>query len=293
MSDQSLFAVSLDAAAAVLNILVQSVYGADAVITWLGENDGGPGRADWFRQSQCEADELAAAVHDFLHGHNLLHSIKVRAVPLEDWAESWKKHFPAIHVTRRLAVAPPWLAMDEGAGLHVVRLEPGLSFGTGQHGTTKACLFLLDCLQQRLPEADVMDIGCGSGILAIASVKLGFSRVVAFDNDPEAVRIARENAVINGVADQIEFGVADLKQQDQHFSPCGIVVANILASVLLASVAAVRARLANAPGSVLVLSGILTVQYEEVRHAYMATGFDEIMRLTIADWTTGGFELRG
>lgn len=289
MAKQYIFAVSVEAEPEILAGLEQAFAGETAVITWIGENDKGPGRLDWFRYTRAEADTLAEIARARLASITPGIDAKVRKIPAEDWSESWKKHFPVIHVSKRLIVAPPWIELEESPERRVVRLEPGLSFGTGQHGTTKACLFFLDRLQQCFPEATVLDLGCGSGILAVAAVKLGFPRVLALDHDPEAVRIARENAVVNGVAEQIEVQLADVEQGD-FFPPCQVVVANILAGVLIASAATVRATLSNQSGSTLVLSGILATQYEEVCRVYSEQGLREVQRLTIEGWTTGGFE---
>jgi ribosomal protein L11 methyltransferase len=285
----SLFAVSVEAEADTLRMLEQSFPDEPAAITWIGENAEGPGRLDWFRSFRLEAETMAGSVRSRLAAADLTVPVTVREIPAEDWSESWKRHFPVIRVSERLVVAPPWSELEETPGLCVVRIEPGLSFGTGQHGTTKACLFFLDRLQHRLPEAVVLDLGCGSGILAIAAAKLGFPRVLALDHDPEAVRVARENTAANGVADRIEVAVAEV-ERDRPFPPCRIVVANILATVLIASASAVRASLSDQPGSTLVLSGILACQYEDVRRAYIALGLRETQRLTLEGWTTGGFE---
>ena len=208
----SLFAVSVEAEADTLRMLEQSFPDEPAAITWIGENAEGPGRLDWFRSFRLEAETMAGSVRSRLAAADLTVPVTVREIPAEDWSESWKRHFPVIRVSERLVVAPPWSELEETPGLCVVRIEPGLSFGTGQHGTTKACLFFLDRLQHRLPEAVVLDLGCGSGILAIAAAKLGFPRVLALDHDPEAVRVARENTAANGVADRIEVAVAEVER---------------------------------------------------------------------------------
>lgn len=125
-------------------------------------------------------------------------TIALRRLAREDWAESWKRFFKVEWVSKRIVVKPPWKRVAPRPGRVVVEIEPGMSFGTGQHATTRSCLRLLDELAGKNP-GSLLDVGCGSGILAIAGAKLGFDPVLAVDNDPMAVRIARENARRNGV----------------------------------------------------------------------------------------------
>jgi ribosomal protein L11 methyltransferase len=146
-----------------------------------------------------------------------------------------------------------------------VVLDPGMAFGTGSHPTTSLCLAALSDLLAARPGASVLDVGTGSGLLAIAARKLGAGRVAANDNDPVAVEVARENAARNGAA--VELTGAPPAAIPGTFD---LVVANILANVLVALAPALAAKLA--PGGVLLLSGILAPQEEEVRSAHLAAG---------------------
>ena len=129
--------------------------------------------------------------------------ISIRKIPHRDWAESWRRHFKPLEVGSALLVKPSWSRRRPRAGQAVVVLDPGLSFGTGQHPTTAFCLRqVAACRDPRRPQS-FLDIGTGSGILAIAAAKLGYSPVEAFDNDPVAVRRARDNARRNGVAGKV------------------------------------------------------------------------------------------
>jgi ribosomal protein L11 methyltransferase len=144
-------------------------------------------------------------------------------------------------------------------------LDPGMAFGTGTHPTTSLCLAALSDLLSARPGARVLDVGTGSGLLAIAARKLGAGVVAGNDNDPVAVQVARENAALNGVElDLNERGVG------QQHGPFELVLANILANTLVALAPALAAQLA--PGGVVLLSGILTPQEEEVRAAYLEAG---------------------
>ena len=126
--------------------------------------------------------------------------VSVTELKKENWAESWKIHFKPMEISDRLAITPPWVDFPAKSGQQVIILNPGLSFGTGQHATTKFCLTKLDEIAQSLPEnSSMLDAGCGSGILAIAAVKLGWKDVYAFDIDPDAVRISQENSAENAI----------------------------------------------------------------------------------------------
>ncbi len=206
----------------------------------------------WF-PDRAAADEAAA-----LHGGELAE------VADEDWGEGWKRDFRPLDVGR-VRVRPSWIAEPPPPGAVEVVLDPGMAFGTGSHPTTSLCLAALSDLLALRPGASVLDVGTGSGILAVAARKLGAGRVAANDDDPKAVEVARENAEANGVALEI---VADPPRRIA--GTFDVVVANILANVLVALAPELAAKLA--PGGVVLLSGILGPQEEEVRRAYVARG---------------------
>lgn len=211
-------------------------------------------------------------------------------LPKEDWAESWKKFFSVLHVSPRVTVRPPWEEyVPARSDEVVVVIEPGMSFGTGLHGTTQACLRFLEELAEEPGDPlarSVADFGCGSGILSIAARKLGFASVHGVDYDAAAVRISIENARDNGVPDvtyaPCDVTVDPLPRRD-------IVVANILAPILVAAAPRIAGAVTETPGSALILSGILTTQYADVRSAYEAQGFREVRSITIGEWTSGRF----
>ncbi|MCC6415733.1 MAG: 50S ribosomal protein L11 methyltransferase [Opitutaceae bacterium] len=193
----------------------------------------------------------------------------LRALEEQEWRDRYKAHFKAWQFGR-LHWVPVW---ERGtfhlpAGDEVLWLDPGLAFGTGNHETTRLCV---ERLVTWAGHADkgvrVLDAGCGSGILALSAAKLGFARVAGFDNDPEAVRVSDENAVLNGLAGAVEFYEGDLvsglagRQAD-------FVMANILGHVLIAFAPQLVA--AVAPGGTLVLSGILARENAEVCAAFQA-----------------------
>jgi ribosomal protein L11 methyltransferase len=181
------------------------------------------------------------------------------STPVEDidWVRNSQAQFTPIHISERLSIAPSWHAADVQTAL-VVRLDPGAAFGTGAHPTTRLCLAWLDRHLQ--PGASVLDVGCGSGILAIAAAKLGAGRVIGTDIDPQALAIARANAAENEAAasytdpDSLGAGTFD------------IVLANILANPLKLLAPALLARVA--PRGSLVLSGVLERQVSDVVAVY-------------------------
>ena len=205
-------------------------------------------------------------------------------IPDEDWKLSYRKHFKVEVISPRLVVRPPWEAVAPAPGQKVLTLDPGIAFGTGQHPTTRACLDAIDALAAEDAGRTFLDVGCGSGILAIAAALEGFRDVRGFDNDPDAVRNANENAAANGLG--ALFFEGDLSAPGVA-APADVVAANVLAPVLVRFAREVGA-LVN-PGGRLILSGILDEQYAEVLAAYTALGFAEISSRLIGEWRTGLF----
>ena len=206
------------------------------------------------------------------------------SIPDEDWKFSYRKHFKVEVISPRLVVRPPWESVAPAPGQKVLTLDPGIAFGTGQHPTTRACLDAIDALAAKDAGRTFLDVGCGSGILAIAAALEGFREVRGFDNDPDAVRNANENAAANGLG--ALFFEGDLSAPDVT-APADVVAANVLAPVLVRFAREVGA-FVN-PGGRLILSGILDEQYEEVRAAYAALGFAEVSNRLIGEWRTGLF----
>ena len=205
-------------------------------------------------------------------------------IPDEDWKLSYRKHFKTEVISPRLVVRPPWEAVTPAPGQKVLTLDPGIAFGTGQHPTTRACLDAIDALAVEGTDRSFLDVGCGSGILSIAAALEGFRDVHGFDNDPDAVRNANENAEANGLG--ALFSDGDLSVPGTA-APADVVAANVLAPVLVRFAREVGA-LVN-PGGRLILSGILDEQYDEVRAAYAALGFTELSNRLIGEWRTGLF----
>jgi ribosomal protein L11 methyltransferase len=188
----------------------------------------------------------------------------LEALPDQDWGEAWRKGLAPLAIGR-VFVRPSWIEAPTPPGMVEVVLDPGMAFGTGTHPTTSLCLAALSSLLEDRPGARVLDVGTGSGLLAIAAARLGARGVAATDNDPVAIRVARENAAHNGVA-------LDLNERDvaSQRGPFDLVLANILANTLVELAPALAAVLA--PRGVVLLSGILVPQEALVRDAYLKAG---------------------
>jgi ribosomal protein L11 methyltransferase len=217
----------------------------------------------------------------------------VRTLAEEDWAESWKKQYHRIHVGSHIVIVPAWEDYAPGPGEVVIRLEPGMAFGTGLHPTTRLCLRAMeDCL---LPGKTALDLGTGSGVLAIAAAKLGARCILALDTDPVAVAAARENVAQNGVADRIVVRQGTLPGQwESSPSSMGpaptlletgtfeLVMVNILASIIVGLAPALAARIQ--PGGQLIAAGLIQSQESTVKRALQAEGLRVTHRTQEQDW---------
>lgn len=214
--------------------------------------------------------------------------ISLRALRREDWAESWKRHFRPLVIGRRLLVKPSWSRREPVRGQAVVVLDPGLSFGTGQHPTTQFCLAQLVAAQKPDISQSFLDIGTGSGILAIAAAKLGYRPIRGFDFDPEAVRVAAENAARNAVANFFTPQRKDLLKMPTPRAPrYDLIAANLLANLLLAARDKILAHLR--PGGRLVVAGILAREFTDVQCSYEQAGLRLVADREQKEWRSGCF----
>ena len=218
-------------------------------------------------------------------------TVTIQKLPRRNWAESWKRHFKPIEIGHQLLVKPSWIRRRPRSGQAVIVLDPGLSFGTGQHPTTEFCL--REVVRHRSAVASgrsrsFLDMGTGSGILAIAAAKLGYAPIHAFDYDPQSVLVAKENARKNQVANQVKLTRADLTKLPRR-SPrqYDVVCANLLANLLVTERDRILARVK--PDGLLVVAGILKREFVEVRTAYEAAGLRLIASRAQKEWCSGTF----
>lgn len=205
----------------------------------------------------------------------------------EDWAESWKHHFRPIEVSSRLLIRPSWSRRKPRRRQRVLVLDPGLSFGTGQHPTTRFCLAELDRVAAERPGFSVLDVGTGSGILALAAVRLGAAHVEAFDYDPVAIRVARENAQRNRLEGRLRIEPGDVRELAVRGRCFDVVCANLTADLQTRCLGRLVKRLA--PAGVLVLAGILRREFGTVKGVCEDAGLVLKRSASQGEWRSGAF----
>jgi len=204
-----------------------------------------------------------------------------RRLPETDWAEAWKAHYKPLRVGERLLIRPLWLQQELAAGDIEIALDPGMAFGTGSHPSTQLCL---QALERRLqPGQDVLDLGTGSGILAIAAAKLGARQILALDTDRIALQACHENARANGVVPQIKtqhgsLEAAQARQQHYH-----LLLVNILAPIIVEMLEQGLGNLLY-PNAIAIFSGIIDSQEETVTQALQRAGLQQMERQQQGDW---------
>ncbi len=211
-----------------------------------------------------------------------------------NWAEAWKIHYHPIAIGKRLMIVPAWLETPSPERIPI-RIDPGMAFGTGTHPTTQLCLELIETFIDETPTLpaawNVIDIGCGTAILAIAALQLGATHALGVDIDADAVRAARENAAANGVQDRLELGLGSLSevlQGDYSIQKAPLVLANILAPVLTRLLDEGLGNLLTPDGR-LVLSGILDEQAQDITAAAGRNGLQSSSRRQSGDWVALSF----
>jgi ribosomal protein L11 methyltransferase len=205
--------------------------------------------------------------------------LRVRAVDDADWIDTWKQHYVPQRIGR-IVIVPSWAQEVLADGDVAITLDPGMAFGTGLHPTTRGCLALLQELES-MP-ACVLDVGCGSGILALAALRLGARHAVGLDIDPLAVAAARENAARNGLEDRLEVSEGTLPATPDHRYP--LVLANLVAAVLVDLAPQLAAHLAR--GGTLLASGIIEPRAAEVAGALEAAGLAVRERREDGEWNS-------
>lgn len=239
----------------------------------------------WFAQDEHTHDVLAdlraqlATLAEGMTGLELgTLAMELTQVADEDWSENWKQYYKPFRIGRHLVVKPTWEDYAHQAGDIVVELDPGMAFGTGTHETTNMCM---DLLEKHLREGmRVMDVGTGSGILAIAAAKLGAPEVLAVDIDPGAVKVAQENIAHNAVENRVRAVVGDLVKSEAM--PCEMAVANIVADAICMLCGPLTRHLL--PGGLFICSGIIREREQDVQTALKAAGYQPVERMEKGEW---------
>lgn len=204
--------------------------------------------------------------------------MQVQGFENEDWSESWKKSFKPIRLGDHIVICPGWLEYEKQPDDKVIEIDPGMAFGTGTHETTGMCAALIEKYVQ--PGQRVIDIGTGSGILAIVAAHMGAKEVLATDLDAVAVRVAAENAALNGFGDKIDCRCGDLL--DVVDVSGDVVIANIIADVILMLAKPVRERIV--PNGVFICSGIAIDRREDVRRALLENDYEILDEPVKGEW---------
>lgn len=226
------------------------------------------------RRIAQELDLAQALLDKAGHEHGL--SYQYTLVPEEDWNESWKKGFKPMDVGQCFTILPPWEKPKEGR-IHLI-IDPGMAFGTGHHETTRSCLLLMEKHAPGVPRNRFLDVGTGTGILAIAASKLGFKHILAIDNDPLAAEATRLNGKLNNLPN-VNIREGDITAVEGTFD---LITANLFSGILVEIAQKIASRLE--PRGILIISGILQDQEEEVFAAMGAGGLELVETRSDGKW---------
>ncbi|MGB1286173.1 MAG: 50S ribosomal protein L11 methyltransferase [Aggregatilineales bacterium] len=231
-----------------------------------------------------ETDSLKAQIERNLGYLNMMYPVPAptyRIVDEENWADAWKVHYKPVRIGKRILIRPLWIEMPIDADDIEIALDPGMAFGTGTHPTTQLCLEAIEDLVT--PGLDILDLGCGSGILAIAAAKLNAGSILAVDIDDIAVKSTIENATVNGVADKIEAQQGTLDSLITSPRRYDMLLVNILAKIIIPMCENGLGELVR-PGGKAIFSGIIEDQVADVETALKSTGLTPSARRKQGDW---------
>jgi len=219
-----------------------------------------------------------SALHDTVPDAGTLR-VETRSVNDKSWTDVWKKYFKPFYAGQHLVVKPTWEPFDPAPGDKVIEIDPGMAFGSGTHETTGMCLSILE--ENIHGGEEIIDVGTGSGILAIGAALLGAGHVLAVDIDPDAVKVAAENVVNNHVQDIITVQQGNLLEKVD--AVCDICVANIISDVIISFAAPLMSHIR--PGGLFICSGIVSLRGDEVAQALLDAGYEILQKYTRGEWT--------
>jgi len=291
-----------EAAADVLARFAPNGVMTEQGVNFINDEDEGTPTGPIIVRAYLEADDhlenLRQQLEESLYYLGMIQPLPApvyRQIKDQNWMEAWKQHYKPIPIGRRLIILPAWLDSPDQDRIPI-KIDPGMAFGTGTHPTTQLCLELIEqAVEERESgeaggsarlEFSSIDIGCGSGILSIAALKLGAQAALGVDIDPASVKNARENADTNGIGAELNLGqgsVAEVLAGQFPLKKASLVVANILAPVIIRLLDAGLVELAEPDGSV-VLSGIMQDQEQNVVEAAQAKGLLFTSRKQMGDW---------
>ena len=259
--------------------LMQRQNAPTSITVYLPENDQGK---EWLVEIKERLEKAKSESSDIDFGTLEITLSNIRE---EDWANNWKQYFKPFCVGEKLLIKPTWETVENTEGRTVLNIDPGSSFGTGQHHTTKLCL---ERLEEIVKENDrILDLGAGSGILSIGALLLGAKNAVGIDIDENSVRIAKENAAQNRIETSFEAMCGNIIDHVDLREKIGtgydVVVANIVADVIILMSPLFRSFMHN--DSTLIVSGIINRQKEEVKQALIKNGFEIITAQESNDWS--------
>jgi len=270
------------------NLMIEDANEIDLMDTCYGElldesmvnADRSVGAVSVYMAEERNPAESVAFVKERLDLMGIEYELTLSGMKEEDWANSWKKYYKPIRIAHRLMVVPTWEEYEPKEGDLILKMDPGMAFGTGTHETTRLCATLTEDYMK--PGARVLDVGTGSGILAIAASKLGAEEVMAYDIDPVAVRVAQENCDVNGCTN-VTCGISDLLAGvDTKGGLYDFVCANIVADIIVRMAGDIICYMK--PGGLLAVSGIIDTQADRVRAALEQGGLAHILTRAENDW---------
>ena len=238
----------------------------------------------WFEENPA----LPSLIENITGRLSLLHEtvadagslrVETRSVNDKSWADVWKKYFKPFYAGQHLVVKPTWEPFDPAPGDKVIEIDPGMAFGSGTHETTGMCLSILE--ENIRGGEEIIDVGTGSGILAIGAALLGAGHVLAIDIDPDAVKVAAENVANNRVQDVVTVQQGNLLEKVD--AVCDICVANIISDVIISFAAPLMRHIR--PGGMFICSGIVSLRGDEVAKALLDAGYEILQKYTRGEWT--------